>query len=579
MWGMSSTRCLADCLLIKFFKALQEDVSYKALNALHELCMIPYYEDDKVGPQLVVPQSATGNNYSVIYGLHQITCRHDEEPPADSLAYGGCAVLEFMGMYWSPILRCIVYPAKCKILLYNELGMEISRRIEQSHRGLSLSQETLFDHITCSFSMEEETLEEVYARLHSVVVQHPIPGLAKPSLSHQCPLCHRWYKRRRSSRGIILHGCSLGSKSIGTLFSVPLLADDRDDLRIKLLVPEHTHLRKQLLVPSTSSSPKIALLVSPGNGTADSQLVKAWMDPSFRNVPGRNTPRLVKVANDHEAYEFIVHDHTFRCIHSELPPLIHETLYTGCAVLSYFQLYFCPLLKAVVNPLKEHLLCDKSLRKVFKSRQHGQQDEILLAHVRSVFSLLAMPEHVALKLDRPLLGLPAPRKVFLCQAPGCQQIFAANTRSKEHHYQSSPTCSNHSSIKTFAITLWPTESNRFRALMSQKWIDELPKLMRTEVHSYEDPPHLRDSGFLDHLREWKIKSTSNVLSTIAQLPSRTDISWTGWSDGTLTAKIDECLLKIYSLLGLYLADSELRLDASSPVVRRAILTLNKGVDT
>ena len=479
-------------------------------------------------------------------------------------------------MYWSPILRCIVCPAKRKILLCNELRTEISRHVELSCQGLSLPQATLFDHITGSFGIEEETLEEIYARLHSVAVQYPIPGLAEPSLSHQCPLCHHWYKRKLSTKGATLHNCSsLGSKSIGTFFSVPLLAGERDDLRVKVSVPEHTYLRKQL--SSISSTSKTVLLASPGNVTADSQLVKAWMDHSFWNVKGRNAPKLVKVAN--EAYEFIAHDRTFRCVHGELPPLIHETLYTGCAVLSYFQLYFCPLLKAAVNPLKKHLLCGQSLRNVFKSRQHGQQDEDLLAHVQSIFSLLAMPERAALKLDQPLLGLPAPQKVFLCQAPGCQQIFAVGSRSKQHHYRSSSTCSNHPPIKTFAITLWPTESNRFRALMSQKWIDNLPKLTRTAVHSYEDPPHLQDSGFLDHLREWEIESTSNILSAIAQLPSRTDASWTGWSEGSLTAKLDKCLLKINFFLGHYLADSELRLDTSSPVIRRAILTLNKGADT
>ena len=136
-----------------------------------------------------------------------------------------------------------------------------------------------------------------------------------------------------------------------------------------------------------------------------------------------------------------------------------------------------------------------------------------------------------------------------------------------------------SPYKTFAITLWPTESNRFRALRSQKWVDNLPKLTCTAVHSYEDPPHLQDSGFLDHLREWEIESNSDILSAIAQLPSRTDASWTGWSEGNLTAKLDKCLLKINFFLGCYLADSELHLDTSSPVIHRAIWTLNKGADT
>ena len=248
-------------------------MSYDALSTLQELCIIPCYKDDKVGPQLI-PQSATSKNYSVIYGLHRMTCRHDEELPADGLAYRGCAVLEFIGMYWSPILRCIVYPAKRKILLRNELRMEIFRHVELSCQGLSLPQATLFDHITGSFGIGEETLEEIYARLHSVTTQYPIPGLAEPSLSHQCPLCHHWYERRLSSRCAILHNCSsLGSKSIGTLFSVPLLAGERDNLHVKVLVPEHTYLRKQL--SSISSTSKTVLLASPGNVMADSQLVKA----------------------------------------------------------------------------------------------------------------------------------------------------------------------------------------------------------------------------------------------------------------------------------------------------------------
>ena len=105
MWGTSLTLCLADLLTNQISQSITRGcvIPYDTLSTLQELCIIPHYKDDKVEPQLI-PQSPTSKNYSVIYGLHRMTCHHDEELPADGLAYGGCAILEFIGMYWSPIL-------------------------------------------------------------------------------------------------------------------------------------------------------------------------------------------------------------------------------------------------------------------------------------------------------------------------------------------------------------------------------------------------------------------------------------------------------------------------------------------
>ncbi|TFK31432.1 hypothetical protein BDQ12DRAFT_729560 [Crucibulum laeve] len=108
--------------------------------------------------------------------------------------------------------------------------------------------------------------------------------------------------------------------------------------------------------------------------------------------------------------------------------------------------------------------------------------------------------------------------------------------------------------------------------MAQSWMDLLepaPSVSRVQTLSYPEgnAPHLKDSGFSEHIASWDAD-----LATVIQLTnlhSEEDL----WSSGSLAHKSELCIGQIHCLAGVYLAEAEYHA-IDFPFLRHAITGLH-----
>jgi hypothetical protein len=215
------------------------------------------------------------------------------------------------------------------------------------------------------------------------------------------------------------------------------------------------------------------------------------------------------------------------------------------------------------------------MKKLFSTREHGQAVEQLVAHITESFDLLptATPYdmfdmvHKHLRLYAPFKGLPDPKFVIQCRA--CSQCFTTAKYHWSHQHAQHPLDEPASGIETRAIRLWHANKySNYRIVVDASWPNspsEEPRV-RTPVLSYQNPPHLRGSGFREHFESWGIRKYS-VLHRLFGLPSQVESE--SWTPGSLSQKLHDCIPRIHWLLGIYLQDAEYRMERS-PNLRRLI---------
>ena len=507
------------------------------------------------------------DTYVVHNGRSRMECFHHLHPPADgSVVYVGCAAMLFLGFYWSPVLSCMVSPKDNSIILADDLCSLVQKDV-------NLDQ--IVNHILSSFQIKDQQLAFLFqTKLRDEVVKIPIPGLCEAESRYQCSDCGIWcstpinHKKNSPTCKDFTHW--------QRYHSIPLYPPGKRfqsskgaDYRIQLSIPDHRNLRtdKPPLRPSLQNECQ--------NMAEDESLIETWTDVKFSNPRGPSAAKLVKEEQT-QAFHFSISGRTFSCLHLLVSPRPGSHIYTGCAVLSYFQCFLSPILKAVVQPRESTLLDVAGMTKLFSSRQHGQPVELLVAHITESFNLLPMATphdmfravHKHLMVCTPLQGLSDPKFVIQCQT--CLECFS-NNKSLQSHQDALHPDKPASSIETHAIRLW--NSNKYasyRIVMDTSWCSshreqvEQPRV-RIPILSYENPPHLRNSGFQEHLESWGIHDYS-ILHQLYGLDSQVEISWT---PGSLSKNFHDCIPRIHQLLRVYLLDAEQRMQ-SSPNLRRLI---------
>jgi hypothetical protein len=170
--------------------------------------------------------------------------------------------------------------------------------------------------------------------------------------------------------------------------------------------------------------------LAPDCRSDDREMVRHWMDPSFKNKTGSSAPALVG-SPCNGSYEFRSKGVTHRCLHLEGTWNRSESLYTGCAVLSFFQLFYSPILCAIVNPRERRLVHSQYLLSIIRRRdKYKAISAQLLNHVISTFGLANICQaedlyekvHRNLILSAPILGLEDPQIHVCC--PVCDKPCA-----------------------------------------------------------------------------------------------------------------------------------------------------------
>jgi hypothetical protein len=501
--------------------------------------------------------------YSFSYGSHPLQCEHTSSRPDPlALTYGCCAVLSFLGMYWSPILCSVVYPGNNSLVPPCDL---------QTHPRVLEAKSTydtcaLLGHVEKAFSLiHNETKEELFNRIHHhLVLPHPMPGLRPPSYSHyQCNLCCRWTSRL-SAHIKKYPSCAKLDRGTGRHYTIALYPVDQhtesSEFLVRLDVPD---LAKRA-EPDTFST---IFAPSPNN----TNLVAKWMEKNYKNPRGSAA---LKLHQEHpNVFSYVEGGITFRCLHGDdaLDPI---PLYTGCAVLSFFQLYFSPILQAIVSPRKHSLLYTKSLQSTLDGRVHGIEIDVLLQHILSGFHLpnnetpqsLFDRIHKNLTLSQPLLGLPSP--TLQDQCPICHGWFSSRM---DDHLKSHPGVSPRSIVKKHVVTLWQENKyKRFKVRMDDDWANlSVQPVICSPIHTYLVAPHLEKYGYAEHVKSWNVPNLSPILQ-IADLPSKQTIQW---PVDTIAWKIEQALVQIHSATGQYLEEANVRINSGHSVMRRAVVSI------
>ena len=156
---------------------LENGASYQALKALNELSLLLESHSDDAKLTALRNES---DLYSLSHSGHTLHCEHTlSVPDPSTLVYRCCAVLSFLGMYWSPILHSVVSPGNHSLLPPHGF------KTHQEANG-TCNTDTLLKHIMTAFSLvNNETKEELFDRAqHCTILPHPMPGLGHPEYGY-----------------------------------------------------------------------------------------------------------------------------------------------------------------------------------------------------------------------------------------------------------------------------------------------------------------------------------------------------------------------------------------------------------
>jgi hypothetical protein len=145
-------------------------------------------------PQLVLGESDD------MYLLNNFACSHKKVPPSPSAVRDdSCAVLQCLGLYWSPLLQALIQPSCIQILLHQDLVPLLKSSAE---RFEGHTPEALLSHITRSFDVREQDCPEmIYNRIHKgLQVEGAIPGLNEPEPRFLCNICGKWVDKMARHR-------------------------------------------------------------------------------------------------------------------------------------------------------------------------------------------------------------------------------------------------------------------------------------------------------------------------------------------------------------------------------------------
>lgn len=142
----------------------------------------PEPDPDPVAPKLSVEEDNT-------YVLGNFRCSHSQPPPSLSLIRDdSCALLRYLGLYWSPVLQALVQPSQSRILLHGDLCRLLIWKDKAGNQPHMLS------HLSRAFDIrKDDTPQTIYRRVHEgLEVPDKIPGLRDPERRFACNVCGKW---------------------------------------------------------------------------------------------------------------------------------------------------------------------------------------------------------------------------------------------------------------------------------------------------------------------------------------------------------------------------------------------------
>lgn len=112
-------------------------------------------------------------------------CAHKPSEKSGS-GLGACVVLEALHLRWCRELGTLIDMTANSVVL----GTTLKEFLQE--RDSTVNPDKILKHINDFFDLSE-TLEALQARIHGLVVQQPIEGLAEPVVRFKCNICGKWF--------------------------------------------------------------------------------------------------------------------------------------------------------------------------------------------------------------------------------------------------------------------------------------------------------------------------------------------------------------------------------------------------
>lgn len=290
---------------------------------------------------------------------------------------------------------------------------------------------------------------------------------------------------------------------------------------------------------------------------ADSDMVKRWMSPGFRNPTGPAVPTLSSGPVD-RSYMFMAEGTNHRCLHLDGGWHHSDTLYTGCAVLSFFQCFYSPVLRAIVDPRNHRLVHSHSFKKRIQNRSNKYKHiaDQLHDHVAEAFDLseiftaeeLYKKIHESLILPAPILGLDSPKSQYWC--PECKMSYTTPTyHVRDYHPGKQAT--KKGLEKVDAIVLWKERALLRFAVRVTTNARPSPSPRKPVTISFDEAPHLEESGINSLVKSWGEFDIPTVLSLVV-VPSEYVPSESESQRESLASKSEAFLKAFHKATGSYL---------------------------
>ncbi|KAJ3547337.1 hypothetical protein NMY22_g1687 [Coprinellus aureogranulatus] len=544
------------------FWVFDETNSSNALSCLEAICALPAYcPTTESDCHLEGPSDE--DVYTFTHGSVTVSCSHTGTVALrGTMAYGGCAALTHYNLYWSGFLGCIISIEKKSAIFTDDLASFI---MEHPHFMDGVGPQSL-THIQKHFPMDSKDI--LVSRWRLLQLDFPLPGLSPVQERRRCPDCGLWTAATATHTG--KHPECKGAfppQMFAILLVAPSIAGE--EIRIKLNNPARYNLEKSAKAKSSPEQELMNCAQESSNSSMSQQeaLIRSWMDAAFTIPRGFAAPKLKPTTGSDDKFYFEMKGKIYRCEHSkDTPPPPESDYYTGCAVLTFYQLFFCPKLQALVCPGTGFLMDQNSLRARMKIRTPGLSDDTILKHITASFSIHLQPDaafekvHRGLLLRSPILGLPRPDVTFQC--PDCGVTWKKILLNHK--------CEPKSDIrKTYTISLWSVpKDRRYSVAMDPAWIElNRPVISRkipipAILYSTAEADYLKGTGYIEHFESWKCELPA-VLQLLSMTPSGEE-----WTTFSLLKKVNACMAQLRQLVLVYVWDVEERLE-HLPMVRNA----------
>ncbi|KAI0073044.1 hypothetical protein K474DRAFT_1667076 [Panus rudis PR-1116 ss-1] len=531
----------------------------------------------------------------------QFTCSHGVEIPSHS----SCSILQALQMDYSPLLACFVDvdAGRCMPLFSEQPGDNNDRR----HQHLEVALKRIVDQRVAQ--LRSITYEQIHNHLmesgdvsvypsfqafweHACLITLDQPfGNIPASQNDQCSGCLKWcaslskhlFTYKNSAEHV---GLNIRTGLKDTSLTVPLFG--RGNSRL-------SSLQVRVRCPDSAK-----------NDADTGDLLMSWI---CRQLPKETGPKAAKLALlDNGAYHWKLkggnQTRAVQCTHMEGDQSDHaetsasqDILSTSCAVLSYFHLYRCPLLRSVVDPSKGCLLTKRQLSQALQLRVSGQPYAELLQHITELphLELDKSPKELFSQVHCTIVfpsreslppGLaPHPQIYGLCT--NCVIWVPGSRRSKPHSTDTK--CSL--SFIGKSVKLWgkltkeadghgaETPDNRYQIAYASETADDMPPMSTLlepgkpcriprspDLRDYEQPPRCLESFQLEVYYKHIFESSQGLERLVQLTELRPDYRpW--WPQTKTDLKVEGILDAVGKAIGCLLRCGEGLLHAMHPRAR------------